>query len=593
MGQLDGKVAIVTGSGRGIGQQVALRLARDGAAVVVNDLDDAPAKETIALIEKLGGRAVACNGDVTAKDFGERIVDTAVKQLGGLHVIVNNAGYTWDNVIQKMTDEQWYAILDVHVTAPFRILRAFAPYLREQFEAESKRGQRIVRKVVQISSTSGVRGNAGQVNYSSAKAAVTGMTRTLAKEWGRYAVTVNCVAFGYIQTRLTKPLAEGEAGTIEVAGPHGEGRRAGQPHRGHEPDDPARPRRLPGGSGRRDLSLLQPGQRLRQRPDAGRHRRGVAAADMAMKLGVIFPQTECGTDIAAISEFVRAVEAMGADHLFVADHVLGADPRFHSHPSLATYSHEAVVHEALTLIAYLAAITRRLTLATGILILPQRQTALVAKQAAQIDVLSGGRLRLGIGVGWNAVEFEALNETFENRGRRSAEQIAVLRALWTQPVVDFRGEFHRISHAGLNPMPIQRPIPIWFGVGSREQPVPPDAALRRIARLADGWSPNFAPDDQGRALVDRVHQYARDAGRDPGHAAAGGTRSPRRSGPGRMGQAGERLEGARSDVDHRRAAECRPALSRRTSRRAAPIQGHAQGGIMTEPVTLQIFSDYV
>jgi len=218
MGQLDGKVAVVTGSGRGIGQQVALRLARDGAAVVVNDLDDAPARETIGLIEGRGGRAVACNGDVTAKDFGERIVDTAVRQLGGLHVIVNNAGYTWDNVIQKMTDEQWYAIMDVHVTAPFRILRAFAPYLRSQFEAEAKRGERVVRKVVQVSSTSGVRGNAGQVNYSSAKAAVTGMTRTLAKEWGRYAVTVNCVAFGYVQTRLTKPLAEGEAGTIEVAG---------------------------------------------------------------------------------------------------------------------------------------------------------------------------------------------------------------------------------------------------------------------------------------------------------------------------------------------------------------------------------------
>jgi len=234
-----------------------------------------------------------------------------------------------------------------------------------------------------------------------------------------------------------------------------------------------------------------------------------------MKAGVIFPQTECGTDVAAIGEFVRTVEAMGFDHLFVADHVLGADPKFHSHPSLATYSHEAVVHETLTLMAYLAAITNRLTLATGILILPQRQTALVAKQAAQVDVLSGGRLRLGIGVGWNAVEFEALNETFENRGRRSAEQIAVLRALWTQPVVDFRGEFHRINHAGLNPMPIQRPIPIWFGVGSRDQPVPPEAALRRIARLADGWSPNFAPDTQGRDLIARVHQYAREVGRDP------------------------------------------------------------------------------
>jgi len=234
-----------------------------------------------------------------------------------------------------------------------------------------------------------------------------------------------------------------------------------------------------------------------------------------LNIGVIFPQTECGTDVTAIGEFVRTVEAMGFDHLFVADHVLGADPKFHSHPSLATYSHEAVVHEALTLMAYLAAITRRLTLATGILILPQRQTALVAKQAAQIDVLSGGRLRLGIGVGWNAVEFEALNQTFENRGRRSAEQVEVLRALWTRPTVDFRGEFHRISHAGLNPMPIQRPIPIWFGVGSREQPVPPDAALRRIGRLADGWSPNFTPDAQGQQLVARVHQYAREAGRDP------------------------------------------------------------------------------
>jgi probable F420-dependent oxidoreductase len=234
-----------------------------------------------------------------------------------------------------------------------------------------------------------------------------------------------------------------------------------------------------------------------------------------MRAGVIFPQTECGTDVRAIADFVRAVEELGFDHLFVADHVLGADPKFHSHPSLATYSHEAVVHEALTLMAYLAAITTRITLATGILILPQRQTALVAKQAAEIDVLSGGRLRLGIGVGWNAVEFEALNETFENRGRRSAEQIAVMRALWTQPVVDFRGEFHRISHAGLNPMPIQRPIPIWFGVGSRDHPVPPEAALRRIARLADGWSPNLTPDAQGKALVDRVHQFAREAGRDP------------------------------------------------------------------------------
>ena len=234
-----------------------------------------------------------------------------------------------------------------------------------------------------------------------------------------------------------------------------------------------------------------------------------------MKVGAIFPQTECGTDVAAIAAFVGEVEQLGFDHLFVADHVLGADPRHHQHPSLIAYSHESVVHESMTLLAYLAAITRRITLATGILILPQRQTALVAKQAAQIDVLSAGRLRLGIGVGWNAVEYEALNETFENRGRRAAEQVAVLRALWTQPVVDFRGEFHRVRHVGLCPLPIQRPIPIWFGVGGRERAVPPDAALRRVARLADGWSPNLTPDASGQALVDRVHGYAREAGRDP------------------------------------------------------------------------------
>jgi 3-oxoacyl-[acyl-carrier protein] reductase len=218
MGQLDGKVAIVTGSGRGIGREVALRLVRDGASVVVNDLDDEPAQETVALVEQLGGHAVACNGNVTAADFGERIVDAAVKRFGGVHVVVNNAGYTWDNVIQRMTDEQWYAIIDVHVTAPFRILRAFANYLRPAVEDERKQGKRIVRKVVNISSTSGVNGNAGQVNYSAGKAAMVGVTKTLAKEWGRYDVTVNCVAFGYIQTRLTQPLAEGEAGTIEVEG---------------------------------------------------------------------------------------------------------------------------------------------------------------------------------------------------------------------------------------------------------------------------------------------------------------------------------------------------------------------------------------
>ncbi len=218
MGQLDGRVAIVTGSGRGIGQQIALRLARDGARIVVNDLDEAPALETIALVRQAGSEAVACNGDVAAPDFGERVVKTALDAFGDAHIVVNNAGYTWDNVIQKMEDEQWDAILDVHLKAPFRILRAFFSHLKPAVERESREGRRVVRKVVNISSTSGVNGNAGQVNYSSAKAGVLGLTRTLAKEWGRYNVTVNAVAFGYIQTRLTQPLQEGDPGKIAVQG---------------------------------------------------------------------------------------------------------------------------------------------------------------------------------------------------------------------------------------------------------------------------------------------------------------------------------------------------------------------------------------
>ncbi|MGH8071013.1 MAG: LLM class F420-dependent oxidoreductase [Candidatus Entotheonellia bacterium] len=236
-----------------------------------------------------------------------------------------------------------------------------------------------------------------------------------------------------------------------------------------------------------------------------------------MKVGAIFPQTEIGTDLGAIRAFVHAVEELGYDSLFIADHVLGADPRFHHHPSLGRYSYESVVHEPLTLMAYLAAITTRITLATGILILPQRQTTLVAKQAAEVDVLCGGRMRLGIGVGWNEVEYEALGQDFHNRGRRCEEQIAVMRALWTQEVVDFHGGWHDISHAGLNPLPVQRPIPIWLGVGGRQTPRPPDAVLSRVGRLADGWCPNIPTNEDGRAIVAQVHQYAKEAGREPSH----------------------------------------------------------------------------
>lgn len=219
MSKLAGKVAIVSGSGRGIGREIALKLARDGAAVVVNDLDAAPAQAVVEEIAAAGGRAVACTGNVTDVDFGTRFVGAALKVYGRLDIVVNNAGYTWDNVIQKMSDEQWNAIMDVHVSAPFRILRAAADYFRDAAKQEAEAGQEVFRKVVNISSVSGVMGNAGQANYSAAKAAVNGLTKALAKEWGRYKVNVNSVAFGLIKTRLTEAVAgEGNTATIDIAG---------------------------------------------------------------------------------------------------------------------------------------------------------------------------------------------------------------------------------------------------------------------------------------------------------------------------------------------------------------------------------------
>ncbi len=216
MGTLEGKVALVSGSGRGIGREIALKLASEGAKVVINDLDAEPANETLEAISAAGGQAVALIGSVTDPDFGDRFVQKAVDTYGGLDIIVNNAGYTWDNVIQKMTDEQWDAILDVHLKAPFRILRAAQPVISALAKKEAAEGGVSCRKVVNISSIAGLGGNAGQANYSTAKAGITGLTKALAKEWGRYNVTVNTVAFGFIQTRLTSVAADGA--TIDVAG---------------------------------------------------------------------------------------------------------------------------------------------------------------------------------------------------------------------------------------------------------------------------------------------------------------------------------------------------------------------------------------
>ncbi|WP_417562288.1 SDR family NAD(P)-dependent oxidoreductase [Microbacterium sp.] len=214
---LTDRVALVSGSGRGIGRAIALKLAAEGAAVVVNDLDEEPARQTVDDITAAGGRAVACPGSVTDDGFADTFVQTALDSFGSLDIIVNNAGYTWDAVIQKMTDPQWEAMLAVHLTAPFRILRAAQPVISAAAKAEiAEHGTARARKVVNISSVAGLAGNPGQSNYAAAKAGVTGLTHTLAKEWGRYNVTVNTVAFGFIQTRLTTSAAAGEH--IDVGG---------------------------------------------------------------------------------------------------------------------------------------------------------------------------------------------------------------------------------------------------------------------------------------------------------------------------------------------------------------------------------------
>ena len=215
MDRLAGRVAIVSGSGRGIGRAIAVKLASEGARVVINDLDEEPAHEVADLIRQAGGEASVCAGNVTEADFGARFVKKAVDAFGGLDIIVNNAGYTWDAVVQKMSDEQWYAMIDCHLTAPFRILRAAQPVIKALAQEEAARGASHHRKVVNISSIAGLTGNPGQINYASAKAGLVGMTLTLAKEWGRLRTNVNCVAFGLISTRLTEPTADAHA-TVRI-----------------------------------------------------------------------------------------------------------------------------------------------------------------------------------------------------------------------------------------------------------------------------------------------------------------------------------------------------------------------------------------
>ena len=211
MGMIDGKVAILTGAGRGIGAATAKMLGAEGASVVVSDLDLAPAEETAAAIRNAGGKAIIVAGDVTDPAFPAQLIKATLDAFGGIDIIVNNAGYTWDAVIQNMTDKQWYAMNDVHTTGPFRILREASHFIRDAAKKElAANGRANPRKVINVTSVSGVYGNAGQVNYSTAKAGITGLTKTLAKEWGRYNVQVNCVCFGFIETRLTAPKETAE-----------------------------------------------------------------------------------------------------------------------------------------------------------------------------------------------------------------------------------------------------------------------------------------------------------------------------------------------------------------------------------------------
>jgi probable F420-dependent oxidoreductase len=226
-----------------------------------------------------------------------------------------------------------------------------------------------------------------------------------------------------------------------------------------------------------------------------------------MKLGVVFPQTEIASDPAVIKDYAQTVEALGYDYLLAYDHVLGANPE---RPGgwQGPYTYRDSFQEPFVLFGYLAGLTQTLEFVTGVIILSQRQTVLVAKQAAEVDVLSGGRLRLGVGIGWNKVEYEALGYNFHNRGKRSEEQIVLMRELWTKPLVTFQGKYHSIPDAGLNPLPIQRPIPIWFG-GSAEE------VLQRMARLGDGWLANRSPDDTLKAQLERLQGYLEAAGRRP------------------------------------------------------------------------------
>ena len=234
-----------------------------------------------------------------------------------------------------------------------------------------------------------------------------------------------------------------------------------------------------------------------------------------MNFGVVYPQTELGQDPSAIRDYAQTAEGLGFSHILAYEHILGANPQ---RPGgwLGPYTHQHAFMEPFVLFSYLAGVTHRIGFTTGILILPQRQTVLVAKQAACLDVLCAGRFRLGVGLGWNEVEYAALGQDFHNRGRRIEEQVEVMRLLWQNPLVQFDGKWHRIPDAGLNPMPPRGSIPIWFGGHA-------DRVLERVARLGDGWMPNQRTAEDARGALEKLDEYLERAGRTRLRAGPSGT----------------------------------------------------------------------
>jgi probable F420-dependent oxidoreductase len=250
-----------------------------------------------------------------------------------------------------------------------------------------------------------------------------------------------------------------------------------------------------------------------------------------MRIGVVFPQTEIGADAGAVRAYAEHVEELGFTHLLAYDHVVGADPKIHLGWD-GPYDLHNMFHEPLVTFGYLAAVTTSLELVTGIVILPQRQAVLVAKQAAEVDLLSRGRLRLGVGLGWNAVEYEALGEDFSTRGKRCEEQVELMRKLWTEQTVTYHGTYHRVTGAGLAPLPVQQPIPVWFGASSPR-------ACRRAGRLGDGWFPMVGPGPKLEQARQELAHAATEAGRDPAQIAMEGRVSWN-------GNAGDMADGLRS-----------------------------------------------